>query len=668
MKICCFLLLVLFASLPEVGSAPPRTNESPEKASAQGTKKEKKQNRADRKKGKVQVTSKDLPPLPEIRNVPPVRPNGKLRMETGQIEAAALWVDRFVGDALAKAGQKPNPPSDDFVFLRRIYLDAVGRIPTDDEAAYFLKNKDPEKRRKLIDKLLLSDGYRSHLFNWLADLLRHKQAIKRTNYSHYERWLKDQIARNRSWDELVFDMLSAEGSIATSGPAGYLLRDPGMPLDNLSNTLNIFLGANVACAQCHDHPFAEWTQREFYELAAFFGATDVSDRDPRKVGNKLGKGELSKQDVIKAVAPNLARVHTKGAQTLKFPDDYVYDDVKPGSPVDPLLFVWESGDEKGPAYDVNLKNPKTLRSSFAKWLTHEKNPRFAATIANRLWKRSFGLGVKEPLEDLDDLSKSSNPALLQLLGQVMVKADFDLREFQRVLFNTKAYQAKASVSPPIGDIEKYLFPGPVLRRMTAEQAWDSILALVLGEKLDNYKIDRSHRVTRYVFPYDEMSMQDVGKMVLAMKKSGHLSKDVGNRLGELDYVKGKRPEKIAGQFLIRASEMSQPAQNNHFLRMFGQSSRELVNDSSSEGSIPQTLMLMNGSVQFMLSSPQSRLSIKLKKSGGFEPAVQFLFLSFFGRPPSPDEIGAIKEAMKEGMKKEDLTWALFNSTEFLFVQ
>ena len=121
-----------------------------------------------------------------------------------------------------------------------------------------------------------------------------------------------------------------------------------MPLDNLSNTLNVFLGANVACAQCHDHPLADWTQREFYELAAFFGATDVSDRDPRKVGNKLGKGELSKQDVIKAVAPNLARVHTKGAQTLKFPDDYVYDDVKPGSPVDPLLFVWESGDEKGP--------------------------------------------------------------------------------------------------------------------------------------------------------------------------------------------------------------------------------------------------------------------------------------------------------------------------------
>ena len=627
-------------------------------------KKRKERNRA--KKGISSSTN--LPSLSTIGNALPVKPDNRLRMEVDQIKTAAFWVDRFVGDALAKAGQKPNPPSDDFVFLRRIYLDAVGRIPTDDESSSFLKDRDSEKRRKLIDELLLSDGYRSHLFNWLADLLRHKNSLKRTNYSLYERWLKDQIAKNRPWDELVYDLLSAEGSIASSGPTGYLLRDPGMPLDNLSNTLNIFLGANVACAQCHDHPLAEWTQREFYELAAFFGATDVSDRDPRKVGNKLKTNEISKQDVIKAVAPNMARVHTMGSQTLKFPHDYAYDDVKPGSPVEPLLFVWESGDEKGPAYDVNLKNPKTLRASFAQWLTHEKNPRFAATIANRLWARLFGLGVKEPLDDLDDLSDSSNPVLLELLGRVMVKADFDLREFQRVIFNSKTYQARSSVTPPIGELDDYLFPGPLLRRMTAEQAWDSILALVVGEKVDSYKIDRSHRVARYDFPYDKMSPENVSKVVLAMKKSGHLDKDVGNRLSEKDYVEGKRPPKIGSEFLLRASEMNQPARDDHFLRMFGQSSRELINDSSLEGSIPQTLMLMNGDVQFMLSDRQSRLSIKLKKSGGFDPAVQFLFMSFFGRPPSPDELTAIREALQQGMEKEDLTWALFNSAEFLFVQ
>jgi hypothetical protein len=153
-----------------------------------------------------------------------------------------------------------------------------------------------------------------------------------------------------------------------------------------------------------------------------------------------------------------------------------------------------------------------------------------------------------------------------------------------------------------------------------------------------------------------------------MKKSGYLDKDVGNRLNANDYVDGKRPPQIDGEFLLRASEMNQPARDDHFLRMFGQSSRDIVNDSSREGSIPQTLMLMNGEVQFMLSDRQSRLTKKLRESGGFEPAVQFLFLSFFGRPPSPDEQGAIKDALEQGMKKDDLTWALFNSTEFLFVQ
>ena len=598
-------------------------------------------------------------------NSPQIEPNKMFRMSVDQIKSASLWVDRTVGGALVKNGIKPNKQTDDFVFVRRIYLDVAGRIPTDVEARDFLNDKDPEKRRKLIDQLLISDGYRSHLFNWMADLLRHRGKLRRSNFNHYERWLKDQIAKNTPWNDMVYAMLTAEGTLASSGPTGYLLRDPGMPLDNLSNTLNIFLSANVSCAQCHDHPLADWTQREFYELAAFFGATDVSDRDPRKVGNKLKlpDGSISKQDVASAVAQNLARVHTKSAQTLKFPDDYAYSDVEPGSPVDPLLFIW---DDEELTVEVDQTDPAKLRENFAEWLTHKKNPRFAIAIANRLWKRFFGLAVQEPLEDLDDLTKASNPELLQLLGKVMVAADFDLREFQRVILNSKAYQAVSSVTPSSGDAEKYLFPGPVLRRMSAEQAWDSILTLVLGTSLDDYKVDRSNRVTRYDFPYEQMNPDEVQEKVLLMKKNGYLKSN--QRIVEADFVDGKHPVKMNDEFLLRASELSQPAPDNHFLRMFGQSSRDLVNDSSVEGSIPQSLMLMNGGVQNLLYNRDARLSKMLRRSGDFKSAVQFLFLSFFCRPPTPDEMNTIEQAITEGMKKEDLTWALFNSTEFLFVQ
>ena len=636
------------------------------KKRTESKRKEKKKNREGReakKDGNVSFTQ--VEGLAPKGNSPQIEPNKKFRMSVDQIKSASLWVDRTVGGALLKNGIQPNKQTDDFVFVRRVYLDVAGRIPTDVEARDFLNDKDPEKRRKLIDQLLISDGYRSHLFNWMADLLRHRGKLRRSNFNHYERWLKDQIAQNSPWNDMVYAMLTAEGTLANSGPTGYLLRDPGMPLDNLSNTLNIFLSANVSCAQCHDHPLADWTQREFYELAAFFGATDVSDRDPRKVGNrlKLPDGSISKQDVASAVAQNLARVHTKSAQTLKFPDDYAYSDVEPGSPVDPLLFIW--GDEEL-TVEVDETDPSKLRENFAEWLTHKKNPRFAIAIANRLWKRFFGLGVQEPLEDLDDLTKASNPELLQLLGKVMVAADFDLREFQRVILNSKAYQATSSVTPRAGESENYLFPGPILRRMSAEQAWDSILTLVLGTSLDDYKVDRSNRVTRYDFPYEQMSPDEVREKVLLMKNNGYLKSN--QRIVEADFVNGKRPIKMNDEFLLRASELSQPAPDNHFLRMFGQSSRDLVNDSSVEGSIPQSLMLMNGGVQNLLYDRDARLSKMLRRSGDFKSAVQFLFLSFFCRPPTPDEMNVIEQALAQGMKKEDLTWALFNSTEFLFVQ
>ena len=658
------LILLCYSNFGVVGFLSAETSDA--KKRTETKRKEKKKNREDREPKKdVPVYFQQVDGLAPKGNPPQIEPNKKFRMSEDQIKSASLWVDRTVGNALIKKGIQPNRQTDDFVFVRRVYLDVAGRIPTDVEARDFLNDKDPDKRRKLVDQLLVSDGYRSHLFNWMADLLRHRGKLRRSNFNHYERWLKDQIAQNSPWDKMVYAMLTAEGTLANSGPTGYLLRDPGMPLDNLSNTLNIFLSANVSCAQCHDHPLADWTQREFYELAAFFGATDVSDRDPRKVGNKLKlpDGSLSKQDVASAVAQNLARVHTKSSQTLKFPDDYAYSDVEPGSPVDPLLFIW--GDEEL-TVEVDETDPGKLRENFAEWLTHKKNPRFAIAIANRLWKRFFGLGVQEPLEDLDDLTKASNPELLQLLGKVMVAADFDLREFQRVILNSKAYQAVSSVSPSSGDSENYLFPGPILRRMSAEQAWDSILALVLGTSLDDYKVDRSNRVTRYDFPYEQMNPDEVREKVLLMKKNGYLKSN--QRIVEADFVDGKRPIKMNDEFLLRASELSQPAPDNHFLRMFGQSSRDLVNDSSVEGSIPQSLMLMNGGVQDLLYDRETRLSKMLKRSGDFKSAVQFLFLSFFCRPPTPDEMNTIEQAIAEGMKKEDLTWALFNSTEFLFVQ
>ena len=588
-----------------------------------------------------------------------------LRFSDEQISNASGAVDRVIAAGLAQAGLKTNDTASDEVFVRRIYLDAIGRIPSAEEAASFLGSDAPDRRARLIDQLMLSDGYRSHQFNWLADMVRHKSILKRSQFHHYERWIKDQIAANLPWDELVYQLLTAEGSLASTAPSGYLLRDPGMPLDSLSNTLTIFLGANVSCAQCHDHPFADWTQKEFYQMAAFFGATDVSDRDPRKVGNKLKKGGISKQDIIAVVAPNLARVETMDEQKLVFPEDYAYRDAKPGAKVKPELVAWDRADLQSEAYNVDTKKPEGLRDSFASWLAHPKNPRFATAVANRLWKRAFGLAALEPVEDLDDLSRAANPALLEVLTTIMVKADFDLREYQRVVFNTKAYQAEANVMPPQQDIEKYHFSGPVLRRMTAEQAWDSTLVLVEGPAVDRYLLDRSGRVTQYRLPDDSLA----DELVFAKAKEMKDSKGLRNRsrLTAVDYA-GDAPNSAEGYTLARASELRQPEQESHFLRVFGQSSRDLVDDGSREGNIPQTLVLMNGDIQELITSRKARVLRNASARKSAKEQVESLYEDFFSRPPSSKESSRIVQALKDGMSLDELVWVLFNTPEFLFVQ
>ncbi len=242
----------------------------------------------------------------------------RVRAADAEDPAAAAGADRhgrredrcaLVLAGLTKAGQQPNAPASDERSVRRLYLDIVGRIPTAAETAVFVDSKAPDKRPKLIDQLLTSEGYNSQMFNWLADMLRITDDYGRGVKTYvYEEWIKDQIAENRSWDGFVHDLMTAEGRLSNSGPVGYLLRDRNMPLDNLSNTVTTFLGANVACAQCHNHPLAAWTQREFFELASFFGATDTAVKANGQAKKLAKKTDVDPKVLIKIMAPNMADV------------------------------------------------------------------------------------------------------------------------------------------------------------------------------------------------------------------------------------------------------------------------------------------------------------------------------------------------------------------------
>jgi len=578
-------------------------------------------------------------------------------------------IDAIILLDLKKHGQKPNPPASDVQFVRRVYLDVMGRIPTDKELERFQADIREDRRAMLIDELLKSPGHESHMFNWLADMLRVKDDYYRIGKTWtFHTWLKKQLRENRPWDELVHDMLTAEGPLGENGATAYLLRDASMPLDSLSNTLTTFLGANVACAQCHDHPFAEWTQRDFYEMASFFGSTAFERVDTRKPAITLRDGRFSKANLVTLLQPNMERVVFDSTRTTVFPEDYAYDDAKPGDRVTPRFIKW--GGEKGAL--LTGKRPQRLRKHFANWMTSAENPRFAAAIANRLWKKLYGVAVKEPVTDLDVLEDATNPELLRHIAQLMKEVDFDLQEFQRVVLNTKAYQRQVSVTPPEG--EAFRFPGPLLRRMTAEQTWDSIVLLLRGPEIDQLKTDHAPRMQRLVFPFEithdrkgiEKDREKIIEFAKTLLPDGEVSNGKGGR--SLFMGASKRRAKLRGEdSWLRASELPQPMPPTHFLRVAGQSAREVADDGSTEGGITESLAMMNG--EFTKSLMTSSLVIKAAGSKKTQvEQIAFLYRTCLSRLPRAQDTSQCIAALDHGLELGDIVWALMNSREFMFIQ
>ena len=594
------------------------------------------------------------------------------------IASAAADIDRLVGVVLAANKQALNAPATDEQFLRRLYLDAVGRVPTAQEAATFLASTAPDKRAKLIDDLVFSSGYTMQMFNWMADLLRVKDTFaKGVPAFTFEDWLKARLAADTPWDKLVSEMITADGRLADNGAAGFMLFDAEMPLDGVSNLMTTFLGTNMACAQCHDHPLAEWKQRDFYQMAAFFGAADGKDEAMLGAIKKAVRADASlpKAAVTKIADVNAFRMEDSDKQKLTFPKDYKYKDAKAGDPVTPALIAWSKGDKSLPVYNVNTKTPSQLRDEFARWLTSPQNPRFATNIANRIWKKAFGLGVIEPVNDIDDLAEASSPELMAHLTFVMKAAKFDLREVQRVIYNSKTYQASASATPDLGTT-KYLFNGPLVRRLSAEQVWDSLVVTAVGTYADNVLLRRGDDMKAMALPAGKVTLAEIKNAVDRTKKAfsgggkaaGGKKAAGGSALGLANGYEGDKPVSRFSLMLARASELPQPSPETHFLRLWGQGDRLLADSATNDGSVPQVLQMMNGSVAKLVADPRSAAVMDALKAATPEEKVTSLYLSYLSRKPTAKELAAASKSLTDGLALTDLAWVLANTREFLFVQ
>lgn len=490
-------------------------------------------------------------------NFPPSHealPKFKKPLSEKDLKTHANYIDSLIETKLRGYNLRPNKEVDDATFLRRSYLKVIGRTPSLIEVDSFLNRKDKNKRSQLIDQLLGSEGYVSHWFNFWADILRIKDRLNnRISGIPYKNYVKDFISNNKPYDEWVREMLSSSGPLWIKGNEGvsYFARDVNMPLDSMANTVRVFLGTSLECAQCHDHPFDRWTQKQFYEMAAFTsGSTNLRTKSPENltVLNRLARDERRKlenndepqksrqlqngvRDIQDILQTGLASM---GNGKINLPKDYQYDNAKPNQA---LMGKTIFGEE----IDIKTKAPQSgSREIYANWLASDSNPRFTAVIVNRLWKEAFGLALIEPIDNMFDDTLATDPKLQLHLEKVMVALNYDLKEFLRILYNTKTFQRQSVVRDVIPKDNKdqsmpvevkwvvagpdsenqsknavpYFYQGPILERMSGEQIWDSLVNLTVNN-VDSRKLEQNTKGYQNFQNFSEMTGEELFSELMA---------------------------------------------------------------------------------------------------------------------------------------------------------
>jgi hypothetical protein len=606
------------------------------------------------------------------------------------IKQAAYKIDSLVAGWYRQQNLPVPQVTDDATFLRRAFMVSIGRVPTAEEARSFLEIEDADKRSQLVDYLLHSPGYSSHMTNWVFDLVRFAE-VRNFPLIYYREWIRSAMENNMPWTEFTEKILSSSGSgwDKDSAPVGYYVRDRGMPLDNLSNSMRIFLGARMECAQCHDDPFGETERHDFYQLAAFTEGTSGTGlgmfapvyRAARALPSKGGKDSPTEYGVAELFRNGVfeSRYFDGGSGSIKLPSDYQYKDAKPGEMVGAKTpfgqTVRMSEKEKG----------RDGRKQFADWVMNRTGEQFPSVIANRMWKRVMGRPIYDPVDQYVHTKDTNLPAMAMYLPELMKELNYDLRTFQKVLLNTKTFQFVPN--PQVSKVASGDdFHGRQLARLSAEQVWDSLITLATGDpdkKPRRRADDRIYLGDRPVL-VGKMDMPQLSKTLLAMKSEDELRKYFKEFVTKVEAeTKGtsssmmsmsmmdEAPAKYGPKDQVRASELPSPAPQGHLLYLFGQSDRQVVEASNSEPNVSQVLTLMNGFVQQQLANnPQAHIYKSLEGASTDEEKIRRIYIAVLSRTPSEEEMKWMLEELKASSEGgiRNIVSALVMSSEFLFLQ
>jgi hypothetical protein len=535
----------------------------------------------------------------------------------------------------------PSAACDDSTFLRRAMLDAIGTLPTPVEVREFMADTVPDKRAKLVDRLLDRPEYVDFWTLQLADLLQNRKERDHDvrgpkGVRTFHAWLRGEIAANRPWDALAKEVLLASGNTGENPAVGYYVTTIGEKTNVGESELpdsvaQSFLGTRIGCARCHNHPLEKYTQDDFYHFSAYFakvslkrerpenGGTDlmVTTRDEMDQRRQLDAlvGRLDQADeVARALgeeaggdeaAKALAALRKEQENALKKLAEVQAKPPAVNQPRTNKMMAPQPLDHSG----WEFAQGRDAREQFVDWMLGPGRDAFAGAMVNRLWKHYFGIGLVEPVDDLRASNPPSNPELWALLRSEFVLHQYDLKHVMRLILNSRAYQLSAETRAENATETRY-YSHYYARRLPAEVLTDAISTAT------------------------------------------------------------QAPATFAGYPVgMKAVQLPEPGVASYFLTLFGRSDRvtACACERKGEVTLPQLLNLHNGEeLQKQVQADGGRLSTLAKAAP--EEAIRSIFLATVNREPRSEESVAILKAVaadRDGTLS-DLFWALLNAKEFTF--
>ena len=378
------------------------------------------------------------------------------------------FVDTHVFAKLKELRIEPSDLCSDEEFIRRLFLDACGILPTAAEVTAFVADTDPKKRDKLVDSVLARSEFTDYWALQLSDLFQNRRerdhdvrGVKGVRAFHD--WLRKQVAENRPWDAIARDVLTASGANTDSPAVGYYIvtvgeNRHGENSEAPESIAQAFLGTRIGCAKCHNHPLERYTQDDFYHFAAYFSRVKL-DRKEAKVGPTTLS--ISHPDQNQNKNPVGVSQPRTGMFMKPQPLDRSKRDVAPGD--DP-------------------------RVALARWITDPTNEYFTGAMVNRVWRHYMGVGLVEPVDDLRATNPPTNPALWKALNTEFTSKKFDLRALMRVILTSRAYQL-SSATRQGNETDARFYSHYAARRLPAEVLLDAICdATGVPDRFDGYPV------------------------------------------------------------------------------------------------------------------------------------------------------------------------------------